>query len=526
MSALFTIIYATHANGTHHKLALDALRYLDGPDAETWRRVFLKHVEVFLEGSKAPDNEFKDFKNHVLHVRDNYWGGAPEKVQSWYDHTVEALRDGDWARAAYAAGVLSHYYSDPIHPFHTQQSEAENNIHPAAEWSINRAYNSLRKDAEAQHATLTVTAPEGEHWLKDHVCRGAEKSNAQYEKLIAHYDIHKGVVDPPAGLDSIARGLVSELLMYAAKGFAVILNRAISQSGAQAPEVSLTVETVLATLKVPLKWVTKKIDDAETRRLVESMYDELTATGHVEKTLSEDDRAVRDLHAKEVLAPREAELAAARMARLPSAAIGKTNGPAKKTSPPPAALIQAAGVTAQPSAPMPAANVAPVVPELKPADVAVPPPKEALSTLSRPPRIYLAALDDVEAAPSIGPKMAERFAAAGIKTVGDFLAADPDATVAALGDQRITASTIDDWQDQARLVMTVPGLRGTHAQLLVGAGFRTADALAATDPSTLSSAVLDFATTGDGARVLRSGDTPDFEVIARWIDNARIAIAA
>ncbi len=24
------------------------------------------------------------FKNHVLHVRDNFWGGAPEKVESWY----------------------------------------------------------------------------------------------------------------------------------------------------------------------------------------------------------------------------------------------------------------------------------------------------------------------------------------------------------------------------------------------------------------------------------------------------------
>jgi predicted flap endonuclease-1-like 5' DNA nuclease len=524
MSALFTIVYATHANGTHHKLALDALRHLDRPDAENWRRVFLKHVEVFLEGSKAPDNEFKDFKNHVLHVRDNYWGGAPEKVQSWYDHTVEALRDGDWARAAYAAGVLSHYYTDPIHPFHTQQSEAENNIHRAAEWSINRAYNGLRKDAEAQHSSLIVSAPAGEHWLKDHVCRGAEKSNAHYEKLIAHYDIHKGVVDPPAGLDAIARGLVSELMMYASKGFAVILDRAIDQSGAQAPEVSLTVETVLATLKVPLKWVTKKIDDAETRRLVEGMYDELTATGRVEQTLPEDDRMVRELHAKEVLAPRDAQLAAARVARLPAApSIKKTSAATN----PPAALSRPARATSQPSAQ--AATVMPIahdVAAFAPKAAEVVQPKAALSSLSRPPRIYLAAIDDVEAAPSIGPKMAERLAAAGIKTVADFLAADPDATVAALGDRRITADTIDDWQDQARLVMTVPGLRGTHAQLLVGAGFRTADALAATDPSTLSSAVLDFATTDDGARVLRSGDTPDFEAIARWIDNARLALAA
>ena len=56
MSLLFTIVYAAHANGTHHKLALDALRYLARADAEPWRRVFLKHAEVYLTGSKAPDN--------------------------------------------------------------------------------------------------------------------------------------------------------------------------------------------------------------------------------------------------------------------------------------------------------------------------------------------------------------------------------------------------------------------------------------------------------------------------------------
>ena len=83
MSALFRIIYAAHANGTHHKLALDALNHMQRPDAEAWRRVILKNVERYLEGSKAPDNTFKDFKNHVLHVGENYWGGAPEKVVEW-----------------------------------------------------------------------------------------------------------------------------------------------------------------------------------------------------------------------------------------------------------------------------------------------------------------------------------------------------------------------------------------------------------------------------------------------------------
>ncbi len=82
-------------------------------DAEPWRRVFLKYADVYMTGSKAPDDEFKDFKNHVLHVRDNYWGGAPEKAVNWYGHLVEALRENDFERAVYAAGVLS--ITTPIH---------------------------------------------------------------------------------------------------------------------------------------------------------------------------------------------------------------------------------------------------------------------------------------------------------------------------------------------------------------------------------------------------------------------------
>ena len=150
MNLLFRIVYAAHATGTHHKLALDALRHLQCMDADLWQRLFLAHAKLYLEGSKAPDNEFKDFKNHVLHTRDGYWGGAPEKVRSWYQHLVEALAQQDWQTAVYCAGVLSHYYTDPLQPLHTAQSEAENNIHRAVEWSISKAYDELARQGETR----------------------------------------------------------------------------------------------------------------------------------------------------------------------------------------------------------------------------------------------------------------------------------------------------------------------------------------------------------------------------------------
>ncbi len=525
MSLLFKIIYAAHANGTHHKLALDALHHLASPDAAKWTRVFLKHADVYMEGSKAPDTHFKDFKNHVLHVRDGYWGGAPEKALSWYGHLVDGLKAQDWERAVFAAGVLTHYVTDPIHPFHTAQTEAENNIHRAVEWSINRSYDSLRREAEAKHSGISIAAVSGDHWLKDLVCQGAETSNRSYELLIAHYDIHRGVVAPPEGLDGIARAAVSELLMIAAKTVAVALDHAFAEAGVAPPEVSLSAATVLATLKIPLKFVTKKIDHAETRRQVEAMYDELKTTGKVEINLPADDRQVRDLHAAEVLAPRAAKQAAIREARLPASGAAtpiQAQPPARAR--PPAAKAGTpkhddGGATNSNAA----ASKAPLV---APASAPAPPPQAALSQLSRPSRLQLSLKDNLEAAPSIGPKMAERFAALGISTVGDFVSQNVKTMAELLADPRLTPEHLLSWQHQSRMVMAIPGLTGTQAQLLTGAGLSTANEIAAADPISLSAAVMKFATSSDGKRILRDGNPPDLEKIKDLVGSAARAMAA
>ena len=46
------MLAAAHANGTHHKLALNALEQLAGSDAEGWRRLFLLHAEAYMAGAK------------------------------------------------------------------------------------------------------------------------------------------------------------------------------------------------------------------------------------------------------------------------------------------------------------------------------------------------------------------------------------------------------------------------------------------------------------------------------------------
>jgi predicted flap endonuclease-1-like 5' DNA nuclease len=138
-------------------------------------------------------------------------------------------------------------------------------------------------------------------------------------------------------------------------------------------------------------------------------------------------------------------------------------------------------------------------------------------------RFFLALEDPIERAPSIGAKTATRLSEGGVVTVRDLLAADPETLAARVRTRHITAQRLRDWQAQARLVCTVPWLRGTHAQLLVGAGYASLDRITAEEPSTICSDILKFATTRDGQSVLRSGPPPDMERILKWVENTALA---
>jgi predicted flap endonuclease-1-like 5' DNA nuclease len=551
MNVLFRIVYAAHANGTHHKIALDSLRFLTAPDAEAWRRLFLSEADVYLEASKVPDKEFKDFKNHVLHVRDGFWGGAPEKVESWYKLLVRALQDHAWHEAVWAAGIMSHYYTDPVHPFHTAQSTAENEIHRAVEWSISKSYDELWRSANTLEPPALVVGSDATA-IKDHVIAGAERSNRDYETLIRHYDFARGVVEPTEGLGPVARACVAELLLYAAVGTARLLDRAILDAAAAPPKVTLTAKTVIAGLKIPAKWITRKLADAADRREVEAMFDELTETGRVDATLPEDDRQVRDLHEQEVLIPRRRAEAENRARRrrdnpLPQGQIPKLRSAAGKhaTAAGPLARLRRRlkAVEAPLSAALPAAEPTPeAIPTASQATPGAPVPgpqpiaqgapavpKTAVPVTAAPkagPRVHLVPEDDIERAPSIGPKTARRFYRIGIMTVADFLKSEPLDIARRLGHSRITKDVVIAWQQQARLVMEIPGLRGGHAQLLIGGGLATLDEIAAADPAKAMAAILRFANTENGRHVLRDAPPPDLEKVHTWISSARSVKAA
>ena len=507
-STLFNVLFAWKCSSTHHKLALDALNHIRGDAADNWRNLCLANVETYLDGSKAPDNKFKDFRNHVLHVRENHWGGAVAATQQWYGRTVEALRAKKWTDAIYNAGVLSHYYTDPIQPFHTGQCEAEGIVHRAAEWSIACAYRELTEILEADLGGWPdVAVPAGDDWLAKMVVAGADLANPHYEVCIDHYDLKKGVKDPPTGLDQEIKDRIARLIGHAVVGYARIMERAFAESQAAPPATSITLLGLMAKLTIPIFWVTKKLKDAKERAIVEATFKEYEATGKVIDTLTDDDYTIRKAHCEEVLKKPLEELDAEEPKPIGTAhGIGAPARPrAYRSLVAPPTRRPVGGATGLQYA------EAEAIPAASNQGTRVPRSENQID------RFYLDASMPVEKAPSIGAKTADLLNRHGIQTVGDLLAADPDELAASLNDLHIDAYTILTWQMQADLCCDVPNLRGHDAQFLTACGISHRGELATADAASLLKKVDAFVATPAGERILRGSERPDLAEVTDWI---------
>ena len=136
-------------------------------------------------------------------------------------------------------------------------------------------------------------------------------------------------------------------------------------------------------------------------------------------------------------------------------------------------------------------------------------------------KFYLDLKDQLEAAPSIGPKTAERFVKIGVVSVGDFLTQTAESMAPKINYKRITVDVIRQWQHQARLVCRVPNLRGHDAQLLVACGIIEAEDLGVQSPNKLFSIIQPFAESKDGLKIIRAGKQPDLAEITDWINWAK-----
>jgi predicted flap endonuclease-1-like 5' DNA nuclease len=529
MSLFLRLVKSSVCRSNHHRLAIDALTHLRGTDGELWRNLFLHHHADYLEGAKAPDEVFKDFKNHVLHVREGEWGGAPAAAREWYKRTLRALSTQDWKQAAYCAGVMSHYVVDPVQPFHTGQTEEESIIHRAVEWSLSKSYAQLQLILEQDlDGYPDVPVPTGNDWLEQMVRNGAKTSNPHYETLIDHYNFTLGVKKPELGPDQEMKDVVARLIGYATVMLARILERAFVEAAVIPPKVSLTLDTIVAAIKAPIRNVLAALDNEKERDLVGAMFTEFKKTGKVRNTLPEDDKLVRRLHAAEVLKvplstvdatwPRETGTAhgTGRPARITKKARAKPKSkPAKARVEPSLAVPPVARTAAKlPRKPIPAVSEEAARPPATPMQAPAP-------TASATHTSNLSHASPVEEAPSIGPKTASRLTAIGIHTVQDLLTVSPEDAATRLKFKHINARLIRDWQAQAGLACAIPKINSMAAQLLVAVGVRDVDDLANAESEMLINMIDEFCDTSDGQRLLRDGTPPDEDKVKSWIDLAQ-----
>lgn len=507
MSLFYRLVLNSICRSNHHRLAIAALKHLKSKDAETWRDLFLHYHQTYLEGAKAPDDVFKDFKNHVLHPRDGDWGGAPMAAREWYRRTVRALARKDWKQAAYCAGVMSHYVVDPIQPLHTGQTEEENVIHRAVEWSFSKSYDELQRILEQElggYAEVAVSP--GGDWLEQTIRAGARLANQNYEKVVDHFDFAAAVKRPETGLDQELKDLSAKLIGHATILLARVLERAFAEAAVEPPKVTLALDTLFAVMKLPLNAVLKRIADTGERMTVARQYEEFCKTGKLRTTLSEDDRIVRELHAAEVLkkpistldAQWPRETGTAHGTGTPARSRKKMRADKRKPQAKSAPVAKAKGAPPQPAK-----------------------PGAALAKPAQGPRPRLSYDAPVEDAPSIGVKTASRLAVAGIRTVKDLLAASPDGAADKIKFRHISANVIRDWQAQAELACTVPNLTSLAAQLVVATGVRDAADLAAADADMLCNMIQEFCETPDGQRTLRDANPPTPDEVERWITAAK-----
>lgn len=276
---------ASCCRSTHHHFALDALPLVQTDAGKRLVRILLRHHQRYLTGAIDPDIRYCDYQNHVIHVKERYWGGAPRVAHSWYDRLQRYLRSDRYGDAAHAAGVLGHYFTDVLQPLHTEICDRERVLHRPLEWSVFAGYDAIYRLWRDDELRVVIQLSDRSQWLGEAMLHAARFANSKRRRLLANFDLQQATADPLAALGSGSRASLAELFGLAITGIARILERAADDAEAARrrplPRLSLAVPTLLAGIDVPLKRATSWWAVRRERREVEALIDEYRSCGRL-----------------------------------------------------------------------------------------------------------------------------------------------------------------------------------------------------------------------------------------------------
>lgn len=290
MNRLHALVRKTHCLGTHPLFAIDALQSIHSDPGKRLAAWLLHHHRDYLRGSVDPDLRFRDYHNHLIHVHESYWGGAPRVAEQWYRRLQKYLRTERMRDAAHAAGVLSHYVSDVIQPLHTVSSDREALIHRPMEWSIEQCYERILETHRERRTVVVLHLSDDPGWFGSMMLHLAQFANQRSALLLDRYRFEDGVRNPHDGLDEVSVACLGELFGLAHTAIAQVLQRAASETescaGHPIPRCgsgNFTTGARLfgATLRIPLmrwkRWTRRRAERAS----ILALADEYERTGEL-----------------------------------------------------------------------------------------------------------------------------------------------------------------------------------------------------------------------------------------------------
>ncbi|MFX0067078.1 MAG: DUF4332 domain-containing protein [Candidatus Hermodarchaeota archaeon] len=425
---------------------------------EDWGRVFLRHSKLLLKGSKMPDDTFKDFRNHVFHPPN--WGGAPSETQRRAELMNQLIKEKNFSRLVLEAGILSHYVADVLNPMHTGQTEKEKLMHKFFEWG-NHKYLNRHQQRMSIRATGKLESVKD---IPAMVKENGTYSHQFYVYVVDGYDMEKGKVEAQEGMNEEILDTAQDLLERAINSVARIWWTAIQ--GVTVPEVSLTIPTIVTRLAIPIHLYKKRVEERRNKKILARMLKEYERHGKVERTLDTDEkwqtRALKEIQDEQGTTPQ---------------------------------------LRAKPK------------PRIEPKAKPKPKPKATKG--------HLALKDDVEDAPEIGKKTAERLYAINIKTVQDLMEANPADIVSQLDVSWLKADDVKRWQEECQLMLDIKVLYGHDAQILWNCGYKTKQQVASANPSKLLNEAIEFAKSKQGERIISEKSMPTQEEVEMWINSVK-----
>ncbi len=289
MNPLITVLRASRCRSTHHCFALDALPLVQTDAGARFVRLLLRHHDRYLTGAIDPDVRYRDYQNHVIHVGDGFWGGAPRVAHGWYDRLQRYLRTDRFGDAAHAFGVLSHYFTDVLQPLHTGICDRERFLHRPIEWSVFEAYEAIHQAWRQDEMRIVCQLSDRAEWLGEAMLHGARFAHRKRKLLLDQYAVDRFAEGPARSLNGNCRAALAELFGLAITGTARIIERAADDAEASRhkplPRVGLAVSTLVAGLEVPIQRTWAWLALRRRRRAIAQLIDEYRRLGRLEKFL-------------------------------------------------------------------------------------------------------------------------------------------------------------------------------------------------------------------------------------------------